>query len=350
MKIVSCEAWPVSLTLQEPFTIAYGSLEGSVNYFLKIETDTNLVGYGCSAFDQEVTNENEESIKTTLLDIIIPSLIGEDPLSYASLLRKLYELIPNQPTALASADMALFDLLGKKVGLPLYRLFGASRSRIKTSITIGIQDVAATVEKAKMWKKEGYRVLKIKGGLSIEEDVEKLYKIREAVGKEIQLYFDANQGYTYDEAKVCIDTLSAIGAEFIEQPCNKRELAQFTHLKGKLPIMADEAVLGPEDALSLIQQSKPDLINIKLAKSGGILRAKEGDAIAQSASVPTMVGCMDEAGLGVSAALHMALASSNVAYADLDGHVEFIDDPSYNAVKIEDGYLYPNEKPGLGWQ
>ena len=113
--------------------------------------------------------------------------------------------------------------------------------------------------------------------------------------------------------------------------------------------MADEAILGPEDVATLYKQGGADMYNIKLAKTGGIGRALQFDAVATSIGKRTMVGCMDEAGLGIAAALHMALSSNNVEYADLDGHVEFIDDPSYHAVKIIDGYVYPQDSYGLGF-
>ena len=353
MRITSCEAWPVTLNLAEPFTIAYSTMSSSVNWFLRIETDSGITGFGCSAFDEEVTGENELSVGHALRDIAIPMLIGEDPLSYATLLHRMHRELCSQPTAMASVDMALHDILGKRARLPLYRLFGGSRHSIKSSITIGIQPVEDVVGKALAWKKRRYQALKIKCGLSIDEDIEKLHKVRETVGKDVELYVDANQGYTLDEAIRAIRACASLGVEFIEQPCAKRDLSAFKslreHTDGMLPIMADEAVLGPEDVLRVMQHGGADLYNIKLAKTGGIWRARQLDAVAAAGDAPTMVGCMDEAGLGIAAALHMALASTNVRYADLDGHVEFVDDPSCQAVRIIDGHVYPNEGTGLGF-
>lgn len=353
MRIISCEAWPLSLTLAEPFTIAYSTMDSAVNWFLRIETDAGITGFGCSAFDEEVTGENELTVGKALRDIAIPMLIGEDPLAYAALLQRIHQALPSQPTAMASVDMALHDILGKHVGLPLYRLLGGARSSIKSSITIGIQSVEDVVRKALAWKLRGYRALKIKCGLSVDEDIEKLAKVREAVGSDVELYVDANQGYSLDEAVKVIRMCATIGVSFIEQPCAKRELGSFRILRertgGVLPIMADEAVLGAEDAVRLINAGGADMYNIKLAKTGGIWRARQLDAVAAASGCPTMTGCMDEAGLGIAAALHVALASTNVRYADLDGHVEFIDDPSYDAVRIIDGFVHPNDEPGLGF-
>jgi L-alanine-DL-glutamate epimerase-like enolase superfamily enzyme len=351
MKIVSVEAYPVKLTLQEPFTIAYSTIDHTINYFLRVETNSNIVGYGCSAYDEEVTGENSVTLKRDLNDVAIPLLLNKDPLSYQSLIKEVKKNLPNSPTALAAVDMALFDIASKKANLPLYRFLGGGlRTKIKTSITIGILPIEESVKKAIEWKQRGYLALKVKGGVSYQEDIEKLKKIREAVGSEIDIYFDANQGYSEKEASLVIKTLAKVGSKFIEQPCDKNDLEVFSRLKGELPIMADESVLSGSDVLKLISRGGSDLYNIKLAKSGGILGALEFDAISEASGSATMVGCMDEAALGISGALHFTLARDNVKFADLDGHVEFIDDPSYNAVIIKDGYIYPKDQIGLGFK
>jgi L-alanine-DL-glutamate epimerase-like enolase superfamily enzyme len=353
MKITGCEIWPITLTLEEPFTIAYSTMDHAINYILRIDTDAGISGFGCSAFDEEVTGENEHTIDRALHEIASPMLLGEDPLAYRDVLSRVHAQLADQPTALAAVDMALFDILGKQVGLPVYRLLGGSRTAMLSSITIGIRPITEVLEKAKQWTRRGYKALKIKGGVSFEEDTEKLYRLRETIGQDIQIYFDANQGYTREEALAIMQVLTHVGAKFIEQPCHKKDLSAFSSLSefsGKcIPVMADEAVLGPEDVHQVIAAGGADMFNIKLAKTGGILRALELDAVARSYGSRTMVGCMDEAGLGIAAALHVALACPNVQYADLDGHVEFIDDPSYDAVKIVNGYVIPHDQPGLGF-
>ncbi len=198
----------------------------------------------------------------------------------------------------------------------------------------------------------GFKRLKLKGGLSVEEDIEKIKRVRELVGDEIDIHFDANQGYTVEEAKQCISVLAHVNALFIEQPCQKAELSAFSLLRsetqGILPIMADESTLGPEDTLKLITKGSADLYNIKLAKAGGIRRAMKMDAVASAAGRKTMMGSMDEAALGIAAGLHTLLSSPNCIYADLDGSLEFIDDPSRQAVALHDGQLILHRKPGLG--
>ena len=353
MKILRCEAWPVKLDLEEPFAIAYSTVDYAVNWFLRVETDAGITGYGCSAHDEEVTGENEKTLETALKDIVIPLLIGQD-LNYLShILAELQTALKDQPTAAASADMALMDILARKAGMPLYRMLGGYRDSILTSVTIGIQPAEDTVRKALQWRDRGFRILKLKGGRNPEEDIERVRKVREAVGSRMALRFDANQGFNVDETAVFARAAADAGVEFIEQPCSKENPQAFAQVKAagckNMPLMADESVLGPEDALDLIRAGGVDLYNIKLAKTGGIRRAMQLDSVAAAAGAGTMVGCMDEAGLGVAAGLHLALSSSNVAYADLDGHLEFINDPSSGAVIVRDGAVLPVDKPGLGF-
>jgi L-alanine-DL-glutamate epimerase-like enolase superfamily enzyme len=353
MKIRHCEAWKLRLDLEEPFSIAYSTIDHTFNWFLRIETDTGLTGFGCSAYDEEVTGENEESIGSALNETVIPLLQGGDLTYTGRILEELHRALASQPTAAASADMALFDLVAREAGLPLYRMIGAFRDSIPTSVTIGILDVGDTVRKALSWYERGYRVLKLKGGRSIEEDIEKIRKIRERLGAEVELRFDANQGYSVAETLRFIEATAAAGLEFIEQPASKDDHAVFGALRAErstpTPLMADEAVLGPEDALALACGGPPDLYNIKLAKTGGIRRAMQLDAVAAAAGAATMVGSMDEAGLGIAAGLHFALSSANVRYADLDGHLEFRNDPTCEAVRIQDGVMFPREEAGLGF-
>jgi len=353
MKIVRCEAWKLKLDLEEPFSIAYSTVDHTYNWFLRVETDSGLSGFGCSAYDEEVTGENEITIGSALNDLVIPLLQGSNLDFAGRIFEDLHRELSVQPTAAASADMALMDILARQAGMPLYRMLGAYRDSIPTSVTIGIQNIDDTIRKARQWYQKGFRILKIKGGHNLEEDIEKVRKLRERFGAEIELRFDANQGYSVADTLEFIETTTDAGIEFIEQPTSKDDHGAFLAVRAgrtaPTPVMADEAVLGPEDVLALACGEAPDLYNIKLSKTGGIRRAMQFDAVAAAAGAGTMVGCMDEAGLGIAAGLHFALSSANVRYADLDGHLEFLNDPSFEAVNISDGVLFPLDEPGIGF-
>lgn len=351
MKIKHIEVWPVEMRLAEPYTIAYETVESTVNVFLRIETSTGLSGCGCAAPDLPVTGEKPQTVLSALNDTAIPNLKGSDPLRPAMLMERLKDLLPGNPSALAAIDMALYDLMGKTAGLPIWKILGGFRSSIKTSVTIGILPVAETVEKARNWMGRGFKSLKIKGGAEVEADIERVMKVREAVGPNIELRFDANQGYSVEQSLHFVEATRPAKLELIEQPTAKGEpdlLGRVTS-GAHIPVMADESLVNLRDAFRLAKRDLVDMVNVKLMKVGGISEALLINGVARSAGLEVMVGCMDEAALGIAAGLHFALARPNVAYADLDGHFDLIGDPSDGAVILREGVLHPTEKAGLGF-
>jgi L-alanine-DL-glutamate epimerase-like enolase superfamily enzyme len=350
MKIRRIEAWAVEMPLEEPYTIAYETVTKAVNVFMRVETNTGLCGYGCSAPDMEVTGESAESTLKDVDDVIRPTLEGSDPLRIARLRERLDKGLTRHPAAMALADIALHDLMGKAAGMPLYKLLGGYRTRIRTSVTIGIMGVDDTVARAKAWVGQGFKCLKIKGGSDVDADIERIMKVRETVGPSIELRFDANQGYTVEQAVRFIEAVRPAKLELIEQPTPRDEpkmLRSVTDLV-EIPVMADESIVTLLDAFRLARQNTIDMVNIKLIKVGGIMEAMRINSVARAANLEAMVGCMDEAALGIAAGLHFALSRPNVTYADLDGHLGLTNDPTTSALKLERGILYPSPGPGLG--
>lgn len=351
MKIKELHCYIRKMKLKEPYTIFYESVDSCDGVFLRINTENGMTGLGFAAPDPAVTGESANEVYDCFTSVIEPFLKGCDVFEYARIMESLKDSLPDNPSARAMVDMALYDLIGQKAGVPLYKLLGGYRKEIATSITIGIMPLAMTLGYTREHIKRGFKILKIKGGKNVDEDIEKIIRIREAAGKHIRIRFDANQGYSLDESIRFLKETEKAKVELLEQPTLKTdlELLKKVTVKSPIPVMADESLLSLSDVFELSRKGSSDLINIKLMKTGGIMEALHINSVARAAGIKVMVGCMDESALGIAAALHFTLSRPNVEYADLDGHLDIVDDPFGKLIRIEGGIIYPPEANGLGW-
>jgi L-alanine-DL-glutamate epimerase-like enolase superfamily enzyme len=350
MRITHVDCWPVSMRLKEPYTIAYETIDSCTNVFVRAETDSGLTGFGCAAPDLEVTGETEDTVMAVYARVIEEALRGANPLRRTAVIEDLLRECRGNPSAIAMADMVLHDLVGKAAGLPLYQILGGFRDSMPTSITIGILPLEETVDRARKCATRGFRSLKIKGGTDVEADIERMVRVREVLGPGMELRFDANQGYSAEDAQKFVAKTKSASIEILEQPTPSDQLDQLGLVARSVPVpvMADESVMGEADAFHLATEGLADMVNIKLQKVGGIHEAARVNAVAHAAGYEAMVGCMDESAVSIAAGLHFALARPNVLYADLDGHLDLVDDPFAGSVILKDGVLYPGEGPGLG--
>lgn len=350
--IRSLEVFPAKLHLKEPFRVAYEVEEDAWNILVRLTTAEGEVGWGNACPDPEVTGETTASVLKTLRKLT-PRVVGEDAHRINRVNYIMEEAVGGNLTAKAGVNLALYDILGKEAGLPVTKMLGGFKDRIQTSISIGILPLEATVAKAKGYIADGFKVLKLKCGLDPEDDIRRAMAVREAVGRDILLRLDANQGYDVATALRVVDALEniyGVDIELIEQPTPAGELGQLKEVTGasSVPIMADESVQSILDTFVVTAGQMADLINIKLMKTGGITGALRVNHIAQAGGIPAMVGCMSESIVSVSAGLHFACSQRNIEYADLDSHFDFERDVARGGARFEEGYLYPLDRPGYG--
>ncbi len=351
MKITSAKAIPVDLDLVESFSIATETVEVVGNVFFKLETDTGLIGWGCAAPDT-VTSETNRTVMKAFDTVLKGVLIGSDPTRIHQLNDIIEDKLKGNQSAKAGVNMGLYDLLGKASNMPLYRLLGGYRDKILTSVTIGISPTDVMVDKAEEWVSKGFKSLKIKCGLNPDSDIDTILAIRAAVGPEIKIRLDANEGYSLEDAIRVVEAIESQGGdiELLEQPTKARYLYALKEVTSQVnvPIMADETALTLRDSYKLIRLEVADLMNIKLMKLGGITNSIKMNVFAEIAEIPVMVGCMNESMGGMVAGVHFACAYKNVQYADLDSALDVVDDPAKGGSRYEDGYVIPPEEPGLG--
>lgn len=350
MKITSVEYFRVDMPLAIPYTIAYETVSKTSNIILKINTDTGITGWGCSAPDIEVTHESPEDVINGIEQTVIGLLQGENPFQIARVNHQLKQLLPTSKSLISMVDIALHDLMARHARLPLYQLLGGFRNQIATSITIGILPMDETIKQAGEFLAQGFNILKLKGGLNLEEDIEKVMKLRESFGSAFTLRYDANQGYTPTESIAFIESTKSAVIEILEQPTlqlKEAQLGEVTH-SIDVPVMADESIKSLKDAFRLASNDLINMVNIKIMKVGGILESQHINSVSKAAGMEVMIGCLDECALGISAGLHFALSKPNIEYADLDGHLDLLEDPFIDLFEIKNGILIPSEHPGLG--
>ena len=349
MQIEHVEVTPVQLSLRQSFRSAKYTepLEQVEAIFIRAEMVRDYGdAWGCAILDP-ASDKTLEQIKR-VCRACADHLRDINPLNTQYALAELSALTKGYPAVQCAFDILLYDLLGLFSGLPLYRLIGGYRDRIQTSITLGIEDVPATVETARKHAQAGFRILKLKGGLDPEQDVHRVKAVKRALPN-LTLRLDADQGYSVQTA---LDVARALKGklEFLEQPTPADDLSALRQVteNSPVPILADESLRGPASALEIVNQHAAHGISTKLASCGGLDCARQIDTIARAGQLSTMVGCLNEPALSIAAGLALALSSPNVRYGDLDGHFDLENDPTLPGFTFEDGWLIASESPGLG--
>ncbi len=352
MVIKNIEIGEIFIPLARPFKTALRTVNNVEDIVIKIETDTELSGYGEAPPTAVITGDTKGSIVTAIKDFITPALVGMEIDNLDGIFRKLNTCMVKNNSAKAAVDMAVYDLYAKKHNTPLYKMLGGNSSLVETDITISVNPIPEMVADSLDAAVKGYRILKVKVGKEGLKDVERIAEIRNAVGKEIQIRVDANQGWNAKQSVQIIRAMEdrGLNIELVEQPVPAHDFKGMQYVTGNVatPILADESVFSAEDAVNLIQNRAADLINIKLMKTGGIYNALKICDIAELYGVECMIGCMLEGKLSVSAAAHLAAAKGIISRADLDGPSLCKTDPFTGGPDYKENLIYMNETPGIG--
>lgn len=351
MQIAHVEIIPHDLHLRVPYRTLYqreDEIQQITVVFVRLETQHGENAWGCAAFEPALTGETYETVLNTC-HACANRARDLNPLNLEYALAELERLCEGAPSALCAFDMAFHDLLGLAARLPLHRLLGGYRNRIQTSVTINLCNVNETVEHARNRARQGFQILKLKGGRDPEEDVARVRAVRRAL-PHFTLRLDADQGYSIAQALEVAQALAG-QLEMLEEPVptslGLAGLAEVTR-HSPVPILADQSVRGAATALEIAAQRAANGVSVKLSTCGGFRCARQVEAIARAAHLITMVSCLNEPALLTAAGLAFALSSPGVRYGDLDGHFDLADDPSRPRFILEDGWFVAAETPGLG--
>ncbi|RGZ01518.1 dipeptide epimerase [Clostridium sp. AM58-1XD] len=353
MKITNVEVKKVKVPLIEPFRISLGVITHAISAVVKIETDEGLVGYGEGAPGVLITGENLDGTIAEI-NMLADKLKNTDPTDMEAVYWVMDRASAHAPCGKTAIDIACHDLLGKKAGLPVYKLLGGYEGTIDTDMTVGLNDAEVMASKAAKHVAAGFDTIKTKVGTGLESDIARVKAIREAVGPDVKIRLDANQGWTAKEAVNIIERLNEYDIELVEQPVPYYDIAglEYVTKNTKVLIMADESCFTAKDALRLAERRAVDLVNIKLMKCGGIREAQKINAVCEAAGIQCMLGCMgEETNIGVTAAASLGAATRNITRADLDATFSLSELPFKGGMIVENAkHIILPEEPGFGFR
>ena len=356
MKIATIETTLLDIPFVRPHHLSFGTIAEANFVIVRVRTDEGLEGLGEAVTLGGPTwgEESAETIQAIVERYLAPELIGQDPFAIEALNQRMARRVKGNLFAKAALEMACFDLLGKALDQPLYNLLGGLvRDRLPLSWSLAIGEAAAEIEEAERLLAAGrHFIFKIKvGEQDPAVDVQRVGQIARAIGGRARLRVDANQGWDELTALATIPKLEPFGIELMEQPVPRWNLDALARIAARVdvPIMADESVCTPHDAIALVVRQAADVFALKLAKAGGILASKAVAAIAAAAGLPCYIGCMIETGIGTAAYAHFGASTPAVTLGcELFGPLMLVEDVVQQPIRFEQGHVLVPRGPGLG--
>jgi len=351
MQIVRIEVFAFNIPMK-PFIISLGTLYEAKNVLVKIFTDDGFVGWGEGSPFPMIVGETQESDLALAKDFS-KLLLSKNALDISGCMKLLNDFVPNNPTVKSAFDMALYDIAAQHAGLPLYKFLGGKKKMLLTDHTVSIGSADEMSVAAVKLKERGVSILKLKVGSAKKpvEDIDRVKAVRNAIGKETPLRLDANQGWSVNDAVEILNALESDNIQFCEQPVRHYDYDGLQKVSGSvsIPVMADESCFYSYQAKYIADKKICPHINIKLAKSGGMLEAIAIAEITKSSGITCMLGGMIESRLALTANAHFACAYDHIIYYDLDYCFNHHIDPVVEGVQVKkECEIHLPDSPGIG--
>lgn len=349
--ISQVEIYKLRMPLIEPFITSLAYETHVENVIVVLRTESGITGFGESSPYMPV---NGESIDTCFIvgQYFAKLLKGKDALQLQEHLAAMDRLIYANTSIKSAFDIALHDIIGQHKQMPLYELYGGKNNKqLVTDYTVSLDSAEKMAADALKIKNQGYPSIKVKLGDTKKKDVGRIKMIRKAVGKEIPLRIDANQGWGVTEAIETLKALKKYGVEHCEEPVPKWNFMRLHKVRknSPIPIMADESCGDVHDAERLLKLKACDMFNIKVGKAGGVYNACEIVKLGDKAKMHMQVGAFLESRLGMTASAHLALCSDNIVHCDFDTPLMFSEDIVTGGLMYHaNGVMKVPDLPGLG--
>ena len=348
------EIFPIRLPLHEPFVIAYATQNDIPTVLVRMTTDDGAVGWGEATPDPNVTGETFHSTIAVLEHDLAPALISHDVRDREGLVRAMDARVDAVPAAKAALDIAAHDLVATMAGLPLWALLGGkSKPHLTISRVVSIKDPEAMAADAQQHVHDGFETVKLKVGdwRNPRLDVARVAAVREAIGPDIGIKVDVNQGWQSPGIAIpAIRAMLASVPDYIEQPVDQHDIAALAEVRRATgaPIMADECVHGVREMQRVVELRAADLVNIKLMKTGGLVNALRVNAIAEAGGIVGQVGTMVESSIASAAGLHFAMSQANIRTCEMGGPLMIAGDIGNLRTCYDRNHITLPDRPGLG--
>ena len=358
MKIRRIETIPVLVPIRPEFVIrgSIGTHSESPFVMLRVHTDEGITGLGEVSCTPLWSGEDNVTAVHIIRSFLEPALVGEDPRDIERLTAKMRRAVFGHPFTKSGVEIALWDILGKSCGLPVYRLLGgAVRDTIPIKMSVSGAEPRRAAEIANWAMAKGLKALKVKVGIEVESDVERVKAVRQAIGPHIRLGIDANGGWPVRTAIQAIRRMvDDANIYFAEQPVSALDLAWLAEVRQQVsvPVMADESCNTPQDAMAIARAGAADILSVYVGKGGGIGPARKITALAEAAGLTCTVGSNLELGVASAAMAHLAAACPGIGAeefpCDILGPLGYEHDLLAEPIEFKDGAVRVPSGPGLG--